>query len=135
MGDRNRVDAETAERNRTGKPGGYTFHAPVDVSAGEHAFTFACVRLGDHAHIDVATGSVADNNGITRVNTGAAGHLIMQWDDWLLLRAVLELSPRMHIAEVENPTPGQLGFHTTADREGQIGRLLVQHPEMEVWFR
>lgn len=136
--DRNVVTDEEAERNRTVREGGYTFHAPVEPGTFGPVIVFACVRLGDHAHIDIDT-SVAvptpfsDHN--PELRRGSAGHLIMAWPDWILFRSILANSPIVHIAEVENPTRGQIGFHTRDDREAQIVRLLEQHPEMEVWFR
>lgn len=116
---RNLVPADTAERNRTvGWEGAYSFNAPIAASYGGPAVTVAAVRLGEHAHIDVDTGLACTpspkdmpEHAVVR-GRGHAGHLVMEWGDWLVLRDALALHPGIHIAEVENPTQGQLDFHT-----------------------
>lgn len=116
---RNVVADETAEANRSGKPGGYTFHSPLSEGYEGIAFTVACVRLGDHAHLDVQTGRAIPQGAFgrdgyfrqPRVTRGQAGRLVLRWEEWLLLRRLLDSSTFVHVAEVENPTVGQLKHH------------------------
>lgn len=116
---RNLVDAETAERNRTEGHGGYTFNAPVASDYEGVVFTVACVRLGDHAHVDVESGRAVPRLGdILHPNArqphyrrGRAGRLVLRWHEWEVLRELLALSGCVHIAEVERPTDSQIAFH------------------------
>lgn len=122
---RNVVDAETAELNRGRSDeyrfGGYTFNAVIPGHYDGDALTVACVRLGDHAHIDVESGctisSPPTSSYFTRkVTRGFAGHLILRWREWLLLRAALDAVPYVHVVEVESPNAGQLDYHATGHR-------------------
>lgn len=113
---RNLVAPETADRNREGRAGGYTFHSPVSDGYEGIVYTVACLRLGDHAHLDIDTGrAIPQARAYGRVGPlatrGKAGRLIVRWEEWLLLRRLLDSSTFVHIAEVENPTIGQLKHH------------------------
>jgi len=112
---RNLITDEIAESNRSGKRpgGGYTFNAfPPDDYEG-FVLVVACVRLGDHAHLDVESGrQVIGGNGDAQIHRSRAGRLIFPWHEWLRVRGLLELVPWTRIAEVENPTPGQLEHHS-----------------------
>lgn len=115
---RNIISDEIAERARTELPaGGYTFNAfPPDDYSG-HIFTYAVLRLGDHAHVEVSTGwQTIQPNGVSRDHRSVAGRLILRWPEWLLLRKLLDESvPWTRIAEVEQPNEGQRKHHTTSD--------------------
>lgn len=111
---RNLITAEVAESNRTGLPGGLTFNALPPHDYEGFVLVVACVRLGDHAHLDVETGrQIVDGVGRPIVHRGAAGRLVMAWPDWLAVRDLLELVPWTRIAEVENPTVGQARRHAS----------------------
>jgi hypothetical protein len=112
-GSRNVVDPATAEDNRTGRPGGYTFNAFIPSKYAGIGFTVACVRLGDHAHLDIFSGRhVTRFHGSDPAFGGRAGRLVLRWPVWIKLRdEVLEPHPFIRIAEVENPTQGQLERH------------------------
>ncbi len=45
---------------------------------------------------------------------GVAGRLVMQWDDWIIFRAILAASTRVYVAEVEKPTKGQASHHVAS---------------------
>lgn len=112
---RNVIIPEVAEANRSGSPGAYTFHAPIPDDYFGISLTVACVRLGDHAHIDVDSGR--HNPRISeysepRESRGYAGRLVLRWGEWLKFREVLEAAEWIHVVEVENPTHGQLTYHT-----------------------
>lgn len=115
MAGRNRVGAETAERNRT-YPGALTFNAEPPRDFDGRNFILATVRLGDHAHVDCYTGrqnAIKDGQLTPTQHRGHAGRLVMAWDDWVLLRDLLAADelPQFLIREVENPTQGQLDTH------------------------
>ena len=121
---RNIVAAETAEENRTGRQGGYTFHAPVDPEYEGVMFTVATVRLGDHAHVEIHSGRPVPESGNlnARGPRGLAGRLILRWHEWEKLRPVLDDAAFIHIAEVENPTVGQLRHHVgSREPQGVLG--------------
>ena len=114
---RNIVPADTAERNRTGRPGGYTFHAVIPpLRVGNHGLTFATVRIGDHAHVEVGSGRIkrrgpdlGETWELVEPSYGAAGRLVLRWPEWLVLRDALDVgSPDVRVIEVENPTLGQI---------------------------
>ena len=116
---RNIVAPETAERNRTvGLPGGYTFHAVIPVDrVGKNGLTFAAVRVGEHAHVEVLSGRIrrrgADLGGesweFVEPSYGHAGWLILRWPEWVVLRdALTEGSSDVRVIEVEKPTAGQV---------------------------
>lgn len=111
---RNLIDDETAERNRTEGLGSYTFNAPLARDFEGVALTVACVRIGDHAHLDIESGrAVYQPDRISpRIARGRAGRLILRWEEWLLLRETLAATDYVHVAEVERPTFGQISFHT-----------------------
>jgi hypothetical protein len=106
---RNVVSDEDAERGRT--HGGYTFNAfPPDDYEGL-LLVVACVRLGDHAHLDVSSGRAGGAKigwRPTTLHYGRAGRLILRWPEWLKLRELLDSAPWVRIAEVERPTDEQL---------------------------
>lgn len=115
---RNVVASDTAERNRTvGLPGGYTFHAVIDpVRVGKNGLTFAAVRVGDHAHVEVLSGRIRrrgpDPHGefweFVEPSYGGAGWLVLRWPEWVVLRDALDVgSPDVRVIEVEKPTAGQ----------------------------
>lgn len=107
---RNIVSAETAVANRR-RPGGYTFNAFTPDDYHGTAFSFASVRIGDHAHIEVESGraiGTPPGGAHAELRTSRAGKLILRWHEWLELRAILDADPRVRIAEVEHPTPGQV---------------------------
>lgn len=112
---RNEVPPEIAEVRRSEFPGLWTFHAPIRNDYFGNAMTVACVRLGDHAHIDIDTGrhnpSPVDYKRGT-VSRGYAGRLVMRWPEWEMFRALLDSAEWVEIAEVENPTQKQLNYHT-----------------------
>lgn len=108
---RNLVEPEIAEYNRTGRPGGYTFNAMTPDDYEGDVLVFGCVRIGDHAHIEVESGRSIPNPHRTPaslaspiLHRGVAGKLILRWHEWELLRGILDTDPRVRIAEVENPT-------------------------------
>jgi hypothetical protein len=111
------VDDETTERNRTvGLPGGYTFHAVIDPKrVGKHGLTFAAVRVGDHAHVEVLSGRIRRRGpdlseawDFVEPSYGGAGWLILRWPEWLTLRDTLDRgSPDVRVIEVEKPTAAQ----------------------------
>lgn len=112
---RNEVTPETAEQNRRG--GGYTFNAfPPDSYEGT-ILTFAVLRIGDHAHVEVESGHWR-SGGPSRPShsTGGAGKLILRWREWEHLRAVLDAGSPYRIAEVESPTSAQI-VRYTAERK------------------
>ena len=115
---RNVVADETAERNRgVGLPGGYTFHAVIPTDrVGKNGLTFAAVRVGDHAHVEVLSGRIKrrgpDLGGeawdFVETSHGHAGWLVLRWSEWLVLRDALDVgSPDVRVIEVEKPTAGQ----------------------------
>lgn len=108
-GPRNIVEPEDAERNRA--EGGYTFHAPLDCPAGSPALTVAAVRVGDHAHVHVESGTARTRrpreNEFMAATRGFAGKLVLRWPEWLIFRDLLAADGRCHVVEVERPTPGQ----------------------------
>lgn len=109
---RNLIDAERAQRNRTEGEGRYTYNAPIASDITGIGFTIAVLRLGDHAHLDISSGQIRhDPWAGTLVSRGGAGHLILRWHEWEVLRDILATSERVHIAEVERPTAGQLAVH------------------------
>lgn len=110
---RNLIEPETAERNRQ-LWGAWTWNAEVpDDYTGVLVFV-ACVRLGDHAHLDVHTGrqhANPDGREPTR-HLSRAGRLIFRWLEWTTIRDQLtELDVPIVLREVERPTPGQLDHH------------------------
>lgn len=112
---RNIVDPENAENNRTDGAGGYAFNAPILRGYEGHAIVFACVRLGDHAHIHVESGRAIVGGRETldaQVRMGWAGKLTLRWPEWLLLCEIFDGDPRVWIAEVERPTKGMLDRYT-----------------------
>lgn len=121
---RNVVDEETAQHNRTSPHrDGYTFNAFPPVDYEGTAFTFAVLRIGDHAHIKVGSGRhVPPHPGQGRnwgqVHDGHAGRMILRWNEWLVMRETLDADPRYRIAEVENPSDGQIKFHLQTDAGG-----------------
>ncbi len=111
---RNRVDPERAERNRTEGEGRYTFYAPIPLGTTGSGIVVAALRLGDHAHLDVSSGEIVQRRPSDlhpEVNRGSAGHLILRWHEWELLREILAASDHVHIAEVERPSAGNLKVH------------------------
>lgn len=121
----NRVAPETVEEHRDVK-GAYTFNAFPDDAHEGLVFTIAALRLGDHAHLEIWTGQRVLNpvgrhrlaEGLPVVShydettqKGHAGYLVMHWDDWLVMRDQLVTFPNYRIAEVQNPTVGQLETH------------------------
>lgn len=112
---RNEVPAEDAQRNREGRAGGYTFNAfPPDDYMGI-LLVVACVRVGDHAHLDISSGRQNPALGLGRqptLHASGAGQLCLRWPEWLKLRELLDSAPWVRIAEVENPTRGQIEWHT-----------------------
>lgn len=109
---RNLVSPETAEQNRSDPPGRYTFHAPIEEGYEGLAFTVAVVRIGDHAHVEIESGRAVPRLGEpSRVSRGRAGRLRLRWEEWIVLRDHLEEARFVHIAEVENPTIGQIRNH------------------------
>lgn len=109
---RNLVSEETAERNRTiGIPGGATFNTFPPGDYEGVGFTFAAIRLGDHAHIEVESGRIVkgydDDVYNARYRMGTAGKLVLRWHEWELLREILEPHENVRIGEVEKPTQGQ----------------------------
>lgn len=58
-----------------------------------------------------------NERGIGQVHDGHAGRLILRWNEWLVMRKALDADPRYRIAEVENPTNGQIKHHLS-DRGG-----------------
>lgn len=111
---RNLVKPETAEENRVGRPGGYTFNTLPPDDYGGVVLVVAVVRLGDHAHLDVSSGRAVP--GSPHLLRGGAGRLILRWHEWELLRSILEPHECVRIAEVENPTEEQARFHTGPTR-------------------
>jgi hypothetical protein len=114
---RNIVAAATAEHNRTHHPGGYTFHAVIPTSrVGNHGLTFAAVRVGDHAHVEVLSGRIRrrgpdldESWELVEPSYGAAGRLVLRWPEWVVLRDALDTgSEDVRVIEVENPTVGQI---------------------------
>jgi hypothetical protein len=105
---RNLIVEEIAERNRTEGEGGYTFNAyPPDDYEG-FVLVVACIRLGDHAHVEIESGrQVIPRDGRPQIGRSRAGRLIFPWREWLLIRPLLEMVPWTRIAEVERPTQGQ----------------------------
>lgn len=108
---RNVVSPEDAEHNRTAPLGRYTFHALIPDTYMGIAITIACVRLGDHAHLDIDSGRSSGPGPRPRTSRGYAGRVILRWNEWLKLRALLDTAEWIHIAEVENPTKAQLDYH------------------------
>lgn len=114
---RNLITPETIKANENGKQGGYTYHCLVDPSYTGIVITMACLRLGDHAHVAVYTGSQTAAHDwkpweASSQHRSKAGNLIMRWPEWVLLRNTLdETAPYCRIAEVENPTAEQLIYH------------------------
>lgn len=110
---RNIVEPETAERNRTvGLPGAYTFHAVIERERlGKNGLTFAAVRVGDHAHVEVLSGCIRQRgpfDEFVEPSYGHAGWLVLRWPEWLVLRDALDAgSPDVRVVEVEKPTVGQ----------------------------
>lgn len=114
---RNVVAADVAERNRTvGLPGGYTFHAVIPTDrVGKNGLTFAAVRVGEHAHVEVLSGRIRrrgpDIDAIydfVEPSYGHAGWLILRWPEWIVLRDALDTgTPDVRLVEVEKPTSGQ----------------------------
>lgn len=113
---RNLIAEEVAEYNRTEREGGHTFNAFVPRDYEGAIFVVAALRIGEHAHVEVSSGrQIVQPNEEPRDHRSVAGRLILRWDDWLMLRGLLEMVPWTRIAEVERPTPGQLERHTTSE--------------------
>lgn len=111
---RNVVAPETAERNASQPGGGYTFNALIPPEYAGVCFTVAALRLGDHAHLDIESGRAIPQPGYEgrpHYNCGRAGRLILRWHEWEVLRALLDQHENVHIAEVQQPTKGQLDHH------------------------
>lgn len=109
---RNLVVPKDAERGR--RQGGYTFNAfPPDDYNGL-ILVFACVRLGDHAHVETQSGRWR-SSGPSRPNgiCGLAGRMVLRWPEWIHLRHHLDEHTPYRIAEVEKPTRGQLDRYVT----------------------
>jgi hypothetical protein len=124
---RNVVSDEQAEINRY--RGGYTFNAfPPDDYEGL-VWVYGALRIGDHAHLVVHTGRQhIQRNDEPRISYGGAGHLIVKWPEWLLMRDALDAVPFVRIAEVERPTVEQIEYQykevgAAVDRQG-IWKLL-----------
>jgi len=117
---RNLIAPDIAEHNRAEGEGGYTFNAfPPDGYEGV-VFTVAALRLGDHAHLEISTGrQIVQPNDRPRDHRSTAGHLILRWPEWELLRALLDTVPWTRVAEVERPTHGQLECHVPGPSERQ----------------
>lgn len=113
MNDRNRIAPDVAERNRTEGEGGYTYNAFIPAGTTGVGFTVAALRVGDHAHLDIDSGPIAERKPgeWPEVNRGGAGHLTLRWHEWLVLREILAASDRVRIAEVERPTVDQMEVH------------------------
>jgi hypothetical protein len=121
------VSDEQAELNRTS--GGYTFNAfPPDGYEGL-VWVYGVLRIGDHAHLFVHTGRQhVQGDGTPRLSYGGAGHLIVKWPEWLLMRTELDAIPFVRIAEMERPTVDQIEYQyrevgANVEREG-IWKLL-----------
>lgn len=113
---RNVVTEEQAELNRTGPTGRYTFHALIERAAvGRNGLTFAAVRVGDHAHVEVLSGRIRRRGPdwdadweFYETSHGGAGWLVLRWPEWIVLRDALDAgSPAVRVIEVENPRPEQ----------------------------
>ena len=107
---RNVVDGEDGFRGR------YTFHAVIGPErVGKPGLTFAAVRVGDHAHVEVLSGLIKRRGPhidagweFVEPSYGEAGWLVLRWPEWLVLRDALDIgSPDVRVIEVENPRPGQ----------------------------
>lgn len=111
---RNEVAPEQAAINRTTPGGRYTFNAFTPEDYAGVAFVFAVIRLGDHAHVEVESGRAIPQpeRGSPRYSTGVAGRLCLRWHEWEKLRAILDAHPEFRIAEVEQPTDGQVERYT-----------------------
>jgi len=110
---RNVVEEDATETIRIGA---YTFHALIALGlVGHHGLTFAAVRVGDHAHVEVLSGRIrrrgAERDGaweMLETSYGGAGWLVLRWPEWLVLRAALDVgSGNIRVVEVEHPTPAQ----------------------------
>ncbi len=111
----NVVDPEYIETFRTEGEGRRTFNVLPPEDYEGTIMVFACVRLGEHAHVDVSSGEqVVQPAGAPRAKWrySGAGHLILRWPEWELMRDALVDLPWVRLAEVERPTLGQLGRHT-----------------------
>jgi hypothetical protein len=109
---RNLITDEIAERNRIEGEGGYTFNAYPPIGYEGALFTFAALRLGDHAHVEVETGwQIVQLDGQAHGSRSLAGHLILRWSEWSMLRDLLDSVPWARIAEVERPTVSQFRRH------------------------
>ena len=119
--DRNLITVEVAERNRSGLPGGYTFNAYPPSGFDGRVLVFACVRLGDHAHVEVYSGrsipSASDYEG-DHCWKGYAGHLVLRWPEWLLLREMSMMVAFTRVAEIENPTTEQVEWYVKGQGTG-----------------
>lgn len=111
---RSLVTPGTADHNRRRDPGGpppggCTFNAFPPEGYEGPILTFAAVRLGDHAHIEVRSGRWHINGPESaRGITGQAGKLVLRWHEWAHLRDALDAGSVYRIAEVENPNAEQL---------------------------
>lgn len=113
---RNVVAPETAEANREeGTNGSYTFNAPIPREYDGICIVIAALRLGDHAHLDIWSGrhipARTDGQFEGTRNVGHSGRLILRWDEWLMLRGILDDHEGVLIREVERATLGQLEYH------------------------
>lgn len=115
---RNLVAPETAEANRD-RPGFRTFNAMPPVDYDGLMMVFACVRLGDHAHVEVQSGRwlgtspshKGELSGSCMV--GLAGRMLLRWHEWVAFRDLLDATTPYRIAEVECPTDAQLDRYVT----------------------
>lgn len=83
-------------------PGSHTFLAPVTTDViGEIAFSVQSAKLGDHAHIHIWSGRAVAGQYGPEVHGGKAGKLVLRWDEWLVLRELLDSSPRFQIREAD----------------------------------
>jgi len=115
---RNLIKPETAEHNRE-RPGAWTFNAEIADDYDGLCFVVAALRLGEHAHLDCYSGhQVAKVEGALRPtrHLGKAGKLILRWDEWLLLRDILDGPHPVLVREVENPSQGNLDIHVGGER-------------------
>lgn len=98
------------EGNRD-REGCYTFNAFPPVDRSVRHLSVAAIRIGDHAHIEVASAWSHPHEKLPERSVehrGVAGRLLMAWGHWLNWRAQLDADGVSRIAEVECPTRAML---------------------------
>ena len=117
MGETRNIIASLEEFDGPKRPAGaYSFNATIPDDYSGDALVFEAVRVGDHAHVHVSSGSAHPDprhNEGAYVHRGIAGKLTLRWREWLLLREILDADSRVRIVEVECPTDGMARRYMT----------------------